>query len=489
MKKYLLGSHLNSRKAPRGYLMILSLVFGAIFFTVLGALSTFSLAQNRAQINSEGRSKSLALAEATIEYYRWYLAHNPNDLKNGTGLPGPYSFSYNDPEGGLAGTASLAIVGNQSCGKTTSIELTATGATSDGSGAKRTIYARYAQPSIGTYAYLLNNSVWAGADRIINGPYHSNGGVRMDGTANSGVSSSLTTWTCTFGFGCSPDATMAGVFGSGTNPALWKVATPQVDFNGIAADFTSLKTTAQASGKYLPRISTGAGTASANSGNANYWNGYHLIFNADGTVTIKKVTSAYATALVGQINPIDPSTDYTRIKNESLFQTYTLPASCGLIFVEDNVWVEGIIPQKVTLVAANVTLPSITPNAILRNNITYTGANPGLTLIAHNDVLISADSASTLTLNGIFVAQTGSFGRNLYMCPSAYEPRTQLNIHGTTVSNTRTGTKWKTGCNNGASDAGYQTRIDGFDSVLATDPPVFTPVLTTDYKFVDWRDK
>mgnify|MGYP006911038140 CR=1 FL=1 len=466
--------------------MLLSLVFGAVFLTVLGALSSFSLTQDRAQINAEGKAKSLALAEAALEYYRWYLAHNPNDLTNGTGAPGPYVFSYNDPEGGLVGTASLAIVGNQSCGKVTSIELTATGKTSDGSGAKRTIYARYAQPSIATYAYILNDSVWAGAGRVINGPYHSNGGIRMDGIANSGVSSSLTTWLCTSGFGCSPDTVKSGVFGAG-NPALWKVATPQVDFSGIATDFASLKTTAQASGKYLPRISTGSGTPSANSGNLNYWNGYHLIFNASGTVTIKKVTKTTAIPVSAQINPSDPANDHTRIATESFSETYTLPTSCGLIFVEDNVWVDGVVPQKVTVVAANIITPSVTPNASIKSDITYANTSSGLTLIAQNNILIAADSANTLTLNGIFIAQTGAFGRNLFDCPSAYEPRSQLSIHGTTVSYKRTGTRWVNGC--GGSDGGYQIRLDGFDSILATDPPVFTPVLTTDYQFVDWRDK
>lgn len=485
MNTFFLHTKKNTR-AQRGYLMLLSLVFGAIFLTVLGALSSFSLTQNRAQINSEGRAKSLGLAEAALEYYRWYLAHNPNDLTNGTGLPGPYVFSYDDPEGGLAGTASLDIVGNQSCGKTTSIELTATGGTSDGSGAKRTIYARYAQPSIATYAYILNDSVWAGAGRVINGPYHSNGGIRMDGIANSGVSSSLTTWLCTSGFGCSPDSVKAGVFGSG-NPALWKVATPQVDFSGIATDFTALKATAQVSGKYLPRISTGSGTPAANSGTVNYWNGYHLIFNLNNTVTIRKVTATTPVTVVAQINPSDPTNDHTRISTETFFQTYTLPATCGLIFIEDNVWVEGIVPQKVTIVAANVTLPSIAPNATLKNDITYANVSSGLTLVAQNDVLVAADAASTLTLNGIFIAQTGAFGRNLFTCPGTYEPKVQLSIHGTTVSYKRTGTRWVGGC--GGSDGGYQTRLDGFDSILATDPPVFTPVLTTDYQFVDWRDK
>src|SRR6185295_585031 len=90
----------------RGYLMLLALVFGAIFLTVLGALSGVALTQNKAQNASTGRTRAIALAEAGLEYYRWHLAHFPGDLKNGTNSAGPYVMNFPDPEGGNAGTVS-----------------------------------------------------------------------------------------------------------------------------------------------------------------------------------------------------------------------------------------------------------------------------------------------------------------------------------------------------------------------------------------------
>jgi hypothetical protein len=113
----------------------------------------------------------------------------------------------------------------------------------------------------------VNDSVWAGDDRVINGPYHSNGGVRMDGTANAPVTSSLSSWLCTDDFGCSHNQTKDGVFGSGPNQDLWSYPTPQVDFSGIVADFSALKTKAQASGLYFTRYSSGS------SNNSSYWRG------------------------------------------------------------------------------------------------------------------------------------------------------------------------------------------------------------------------
>lgn len=464
----------------RGFIMLMALVFGSIFVTVLGALASYSITQNRVQYASTGKAKALALAEAGLEYYRWHLAHDPADITNGTGGPGPYVYTQADPEGGTAGTISLTIVGNQSCGQTTSIDISSKGTPSDGSGVSRTVVARYAQPTVAGYSYIVNDSVWAGSDRTINGPFHSNGGVRMDGTTNSSVTSSLSSWLCTSSFGCSPNQTKPGVFGAGPNQSLWSYPAPQVDFNGIATDFSSLKTKAQASGLYFPRYSTG------NDKSAAYGKGYHLIFNANGTVTVKRVSSTNSVG-VQPLNPTDPNTDRSIIQNETTYGVYTIPSDCGLIFVEDSTWIEGVVPSKVTVVVANVVNIGIAPSAFLPDNITYKDITAGLTVIAENDVLITADSPSTMTLNGIFIAQGGAFGRNYYGCPSSYEPRTTLTLHGTTVSNKRTGTKWVGGCPSG--DAGYQTRIDSYDRTLATDPPPFTPLLSTDYQFVDWRDQ
>ncbi len=465
--------------------MLLVLVFGGIFLLVLSALSGYVLVQNRVEDATRVKTEAFNVAEAGLDYYRWHLAHFPSDLKNGTGLPGPYAVAIPDPSGG---TASLAITANPSCNQTTSINIASTGTASDNPLLPQTVVGRYAQTSVASYSYIVNDNVWAGSDRIINGPYHSNGGVRMDGTTNAPVTSSVSSWTCTSSFGCSPNATKPGVFGGGSNQNLWKYPTPQLNFAGIAADFTSLKATAQSTGIYLPRYSSGASNSSA------YHKGYHLIFNANGTVTVKRVSSPTRLSVV-PVNGADPSSDYALIGNETAYNTYTIPATCGLIFVEDNTWVEGTIPAKVTLVVANVTTPGVTPDAFLRSTIAYASpdGSDGFTLISSHDVLITPDSPQNMTLDGVFVAQGGAFGRNYYGnaglgCDGTYEPRGTLTILGSTISNKRTGTQWINGCG-GGSNAGYLSRIDSFDRTLANDPPPFTPVISSDYSFVDWQQR
>ncbi len=468
----------------RGYLLLLSIVYGAVFLAVLGGLTMFVLGSNKLQTHNTSKTQAFALAEAGLEYYRWFLSHYPNDFTNGTGVPGPYTLTYNDPEGGTAGTISLQVTPNVSCGVTTSVDLSSTGYPVETPYVSRTVHARYAQPSVGTYSYILNDSVWAGADRVINGPYHSNGGVHMDGTANAEVTSSLATWNCTSTYGCSPaQPTASGVFGSGPNQTLWQYPVPQVDFGAISADFGALKTIAQSAGTFYDRYSTTNGQ-----GDPAYWRGYHVIFNANGTITIRKVSS---TTQLGNtpVNSADDTTDRALINNEAAFATVTLPSGCGLIYIEDNVWIEGTVSGKITLVAANVANANISPNVYIRNNIQYAtgGGVDGLTVIAEHNVLIAPDAPNSMNLNGIFIAQDGAFGMNAYnSCTYASKTGT-LTITGTTVSNKRTGTKWTSTC--GGYYKGYQTRVDSYDRYMAYDPPPFTPLISEDYQFISWREE
>ena len=464
----------------RGSIVLLVLIFGAIFFTVLAALSGFVLAQNHAQDITRARAEGFSIADAGLEYYRWFLSHFPGNTQDGTGHAGPYVTSYADPQGGTAGTYSLSITGNVACGVVQSIDVTSTGVPSDAPGISTTLWARYAEPSVARYNLVLNASTWFGAGPIY-GPVHSNGGLRMDGSPNAPVTSSLSSWYCDYSFGCNPGQTVPGVFGSGTNQEFWSYPTPQVDFTAIASSFSSLKTIAQTSGLYFPRVST----------NQNPNLGYHLIFNGDGTVTVKQVTAVnqnlYSYPADGSANWFVP--DYSLISSETTLGTYTIPSQCGVIFVEDNAWIEGSISSKVTVVAADVADQGVYPNIVVPNNITYTAfdGSAGLTAIASHDLLIGPNTPTNLTMDGIFVAQSGVFGRNFYSCNSSYADRSDLNQFGTVVSTLRPVTAWLVGGSCAGGISGYSGGTQVFDRQNSTNPPPFTPTTSTQWQFVDWK--
>ena len=476
-----------------GVTTLMVIVFMGIFLLILSALTGFALEEAKYGNATIAREQALDSAEAGLEYYRWFLAHFPNNLTNGTGQPGPYAYTVNDPETGLpVGSASISVVGNTQCGILQSIDITSVGTSVLNPGYPRKLFARYMEPSAAGYSYLLNSNVHAGSDRIITGPYFSNGGIEMDGTNNSTVSSAVSSWVCNSTYGCSPTQNNApGVLGSGNGTALWQYPVATIDFAGITAGLSNLKTYAKNNGGlYFPPA--GTGTTNANQ------RGYHLIFNSNGTVDVYKVTSTVGVSAYPLSGTGVVQTDYNIIKTQTYLGNYTVPSSCAVIFVEDRAWIEGTVSSKVTVAAADFIDSNYSPDAYLANNILYSAydGTAGLTVIAEGNVLIPLNSPDIMEVHGIFVAESGSYGRNLYLnnsaygatVPSAYSSyvmQTQLTTDGTVVSNGNTGTQWDCG---GTFCSGYATRIDSYDELQALSPPPFTPPASTNYQFIEWKE-
>lgn len=468
-----------------GYMTLITAVYAAIFLVIVSALAGYILVQKTSQTAKEAREEAVQIAEAGLDYYKWHLAHFPNDIQDGTGQSGPYVHQYADPEIGAIGEFSLEIDGNPKCGVNTAIDITSTGVSDDSPTFTRKVFGRYSRPSVAEYSYILNSNVWAGADRVITGKYHSNGGIRMDGTNNSTVSSAVSTWSCTSSFGCSPTQNQNGVFGAGPNSNFWTYPVPQIDFAGITVDLAAMKDYAQNNGGLH------FGPVGGESGRR----GYHLVFQSDGTVTIYRVTNT--TAVWGYSDSGGWLQERHIISNETLLGNYTIPTACSLIYLEDKAWIEGTVKGKVTVASADTSQPNYDTDIVIVNNLNYstTDGSDGLTAVAEKSVIIPLNSPTTLNVRGIFIAQLGYFGRNHYTTsgehevPSSYDSYVQqdtMTITGTVVSNGRVGTKWTCG---GVYCSGYNQRTDAYDRDLATDPPPFTPYTSTDYRFLEWREE
>ncbi len=472
---------MNTCSPRRGVTTLLVLLYMALFVLILSTISGYALTQSRYGRALAAREQALHVAEAGLEYYRWFLAHNPTIMDAGVGLVSPKTYTEVDPETGAVGDATVTATATMQCGTVQWVDLTSKGIAYADRLFPRNLTARYMRPSVAEYSYVVNTSVWAGPDRNIRGPYHSNGGVRMDGSSNSTVSSSVATWNCDASYGCSPTQGAApGVVGSGTNPELWKFPVPTIDFALIAVNFADLKAKAQASGVYY-----GPAAGAAND------RGYHVVFNTNGTYTLYRVTST--DCYPSQSSQYGNTTECSVITSETLVGTYAVPANCSLIFFEDRVWVEGTVGAKVTIVAATPTSGS-TPDAYLNSNIYYAAydGTDGLTVIAERNVLIPLVVPDSMEIHGIFVAQSGHYGRDYFSIndtPASldqYVSQTKLTTIGTVVSNGRTGTSWICG---GIFCSGFQTRNDYYDQLVAFSPPPFTPVASTGYTFSLWREK
>ena len=481
----------HTRNMQAGVTVFLVLGFMGVFAIILGTLSSYVLTQGKYGRALYAREVALNVAESGLEYYRWFLAHNPTIMNNGTGLVSPYTYAVNDPEGGSMGSAQVTATTNLQCGAVQWVDLVSRGVADISPGFPRTLSARYMRPSIAEYSYVVNTNVWAGANRTIRGPYHSNGGVRMDATHNSDVTSGVATWYCNSSYGCNPTQSSApGVVGSGSNPALWTYPAPTMaDLFQTAANTTyqlDMKAKAVAQGG----IYYGPASGSVNN------RGYHLIFNPEGTVTIKRVSqttgfNSYSTQFTYQnLTSGDRVREYSKINNETTLGTFNIPASCSLMFFEDRVWIEGTVNGKVTVVSATPSDSSTRPDVYLNNNIYYASydGTDGLTVVSERNVLIPLIVPNVMEIHGIFIAQAGHYGRDHFDTSDLssqydqYVTRSQLTTVGTVVSNGRTGTSWTDG-------TAFLTRLDYYDQQLAFSPPPFTPIASTDYQFNLWREQ
>lgn len=456
-------------KNQNGGLLMLVLVFTTLFVVVAGGLVTLALSQNKLGQKQLAQEQALKIAEAGLNYYRWHLAHDPNDFQDGTGGPGPYVHDYNDPYGSKIGEFSLEITEPSGC--TSDVTITSTGVTVDEPNISRTVRAIYGTQSLANFAFLTNSNVWFGDTENLNGPVHSNGGIRMDGTHNAQVTSAKETYICTSEQGCS-DEVKDGIWGSGGTPGLWEYPVPVIDFDSITADLATLKTQAQDFGIYISQQGLG----------------YHINFLADGTFDLYRVT--------GLENPVwgyDGSgwvRDSWDIKKETFVQNYAIPSTCGIIFIEDNVWVDGVVNGEVTLIAAK--LPEVKNNMrniIINGDISYLDSNGGdiLGIIAQNDILIPLYSApDNLEIDAALLAQNGHVFRYYYQDSySPYYLRDTVELTGVIISNTTWTFNWVNAGNNIIS--GYQNTITNYDPNLLLNPPPGFPTEGA-YGFIKWEE-
>ena len=172
-----------------------------------------------------------------------------------------------------------------------------------------------------------------------------------------------------------------------------------------------MKTLAQSQGKYYPP------STDINSNGK----GYHVIFNSDGTYDIRIVTEIKNIFCYSLDEGWHWCPEY--IEDEVPYENnVSLSSDCGLIFVEDNLWIEGVVKGKKTIASANLINPSVDTGVILNWNIDYTSldGSDSLAVITEKDVLIPVHSPDDMILRGVFVAQKGHFGRNHYLYPTIY---------------------------------------------------------------------
>lgn len=465
-----------NKKSIRGSITpALIVISGAFIVVIYGIIIILSLQFDYSRRQTAAES-ALNIAEAGVNYYRWHLAHDPDDFTDGTGEAGPYIHDYLDPQGDEIGQYSLEIDPPDDGGSIVTIR--STGWLNEFPNVQRTIEVQYGQPSFTRYSFLSNASSWYGQNITVNGEIHSNNGIRMDGTNTSVVSSARETYQCGSETGCFPPTQMPGIWGSGGDAGLWEFPSPSIDFDSISFDFANMKTAAQDIGVYLD--DSGA-------------RGYHIIFQGDGSVRINRVNSTssiYGYAVPGQGHGADGQGGcrrrYQNITSESLVGVYNVDDT-PIIFAEDNLWVEGDVDGRVTVVAAQFPIQSNYANIWIPDNITYDsydGSNV-LGLIAQNDIYFVRDVPNDFNVDAVLIAQQGRIMRHGYYwaCGGSYNAvRNSLTINGSIISYEKS--YWNFGS---SPTSGFITRTINYDSNALFNPPPYFPT-SGDYEFISWEE-
>jgi hypothetical protein len=471
---------MRKRKNKEGTIVPALLVISGAFLTVIyGLLILLSLQFDfsQRQLASE---QALNIAEAGVNYYRWHLAHEPDDYQDGTGLPGPYSHEYVDPESGAVGTYELEIIPPQDGSSVVTIR--STGWAENFPSVQRSIEAQYGLESFARFAFLSNASTWYGSGITLYGDVHSNNGIRQDGINYGLVTSAQETYMCGTETGCFPPTSQPGVWGSGSDQNLWEFPVPALDFDGVSFDFAQMKDSAISEGLYFDKTNEP---------------GYHLVFVDDGTVNIYEVTDVgyiYGYRVpgegLGQEGIGGCRRRYQVIDDETYLGNYSVEDT-AIIFLEDDIWIEGEVSGRTTVVAAGFPLSSSTNNVWVRGNITYVNEAgvDSLGLIAQNDIIFVRDVPNDFRIDAALMAQKGQIIRHGYdvggNCSSSFNAvRDSLTINGALISFNKSYWNFTIG---GNLVSGFTTRTINYDGNLLFMPPPYFPT-SGEYQFLNWQE-
>jgi hypothetical protein len=465
----------------RGQLAVEVLFFATLAVIMISGFIFLAASFVKLSVRDFNREQAFEIAESGIEYYRWHLAHNPNDFWDGQGATStpPYVHTYYDKDGNPLGTFSLTITPFP---HTTIIKIRSTGTVAADTSIAKIIEAKMGIPSWSQYSAAANSFIAFGSTEQVYGIVHSNAGVRVDGIAYNNISSALATTTDpdygTVVWGVhtnkapadfmppTPYASHADVFRGGRT-----LSVPALDFNGLTATLASLKTTASSSGSYYASSSA---------------QGYHIILKSNGTYDLYKVTS-----LISAPGGCSNTKNETRwgtwsINNQTFIKNTAYPSSTGVIFLEDNVWVDGTLNAPLTIASGRFPELSATNSDIIINgNLTYS-VNDGsvaLGLIGQGNVRLGLKSLDTEEIDAAMIAKNGGTIRNYYSssCGNGYL-RAALISRGMQATNTRGYFAW------GNISSGYQTQQTIYDTNLLYGPPPSFPLTTDQYSQLSWQE-
>ena len=417
--------------------MMVLVLGGASLFIMLGLIS-YAVSENRASIYKGNREQALQIAEAGIAYYRWHLAHNKNDYKDGTEGPGPYTHEYRNKDNDLIGYYSLIV--DEPKNGSTIVTLYSTGWLIDQPNSKRTVKIRLGFPAISDYAFLVDGDLIFSSTASVHGKTHANGQIIFDGLSDAPISSALE------------------ITGIGGPKGYWLFPVPKKDLAVISVKLDDIKNSTQANGLSWPYLPASGAY------------GYQLTFRADGKVDVQTVISAPAC----YSGSCYDATDF------GLVTTYDIPTTT-YIFVDDTIWIQGEVKGRATVATKG-------NDVIINGNLAYVakdGTNM-LGIMNDADIVFPYNVPDIMEVDAALVTVNGAIFRPKYIGNGVGSKdiiNTQ-NFYGSRVSNYPGAMKYL-GC--GSICSGFLNTNYTYDANLTYSPPAGFPV-GSEYNLISWEE-
>lgn len=476
---------MKNLKNKQGVVLAYTLIIVSIVSIFLTASMKIVATNIQYGINRESKEEALQIAEAGVYFYRWYLAHQVAGMTKkqirqfwNSGLAYGVGSVYEDDFNGV-GRYSITVVPPES--NSTIAIVTVRGWTFKTPNLIRTVKVRFRQPAWSEYVVLSDSNIRFGEDTNIIGLIHGNGGVRFDAVAHNIVSSSVATYDdpdhggLSDEFGVHTHTDPVDPFPPSAVPirndvfmAGRQFPVPKKDFNSILADIADMKS--EAGCNNVGSQCSGNSDGAIISSNGIYFNkkdhGRHIILQTNGTMRVSRVLNM----------------SNNEISSQSAYVTYNIPDD-GVIFVENDVWIEGAINnKKITVVAANLTGGKAS-DIFIKRDLVYTNYDGSdiIGLVAQRDIEITKDSEDNLKIDGVLLATNGRVGREQY-----HNIKNSIAIYGAIVTKQRYGFAYVNSGTNTFSE-GYINRSIVFDNNLLYYPPPYFPT-GTDYAIDSWEE-
>jgi type II secretory pathway pseudopilin PulG len=496
MKRHMSLSKMWSDRPPGYVLIVVMLVLMVV--GVMAATFAIAILRNDQHVaRDRAYSESLAVAEAGLNQYLWMIEDGLSSEANEFVIPG--NETADDPH-----TETLALIGSDGLVKgsyTIQVEppsssdsrvtVKITGMANSPTEVPRTVRAHIGRPAFSEYLLLVNQSVYIGGPltRVWHGKTHSNTGIRIE-TAN--ITDTITCAQSSYQYGnkTKPGIWSDTVASTDASRSFWLFPVPVIDFNTVTSDFTALSALATGVSN-LPYAGSG-------------YLGYYIKLLSGGRYQVAKVTAEYE------------SKDYASGNNRGGYLTYgSLSAArsypdSGVIYVNDDVWVEGTgLTERITIASSGQLNPAGQNDATSINivgDLTYSTKDGSVSvgLIGQNNVeipmyapmgkagtmgidLLAGTGSVDMEVDAAIIAQQGKEFVNHDASNGAnMGPRRNMITFFGSVSSNVTPYRCTTSANN-RDYAGFAYGANTYDRYLLHNPPPHFPTIGS-YQILDWQE-